>query len=135
MGVHLIQVSASVLAPVGRGGLLDPSCGWQKMRRSRKSNRPSRRGSYRFSLEQWSHCRDRGPIGWRPDRCEALVAVLAIGSSLGLCLRQTSAGSDDADRRPVASRSPFRAPVPPSAGELDCRARAFGADVLYDMLC
>src|SRR5665213_785555 len=51
------------------------------MRRSRKSSRPSRRGSYRFSLEQWSHSKDRGPIGWKQDLCEALVAVPANGSS------------------------------------------------------
>jgi len=57
--------------------------------------------------------------------------VLGHWVKCGCCLRLPAAGNDDADRRPEASRSPFRALVTPPAAEWDCRARAICGDVLY----
>src|SRR6266853_1558611 len=105
------------------------SCGWQKIRRGRKSSRPSKRTAYRFPLEQWSRRRDRSPTGCGQDRCEALVPRPAIGSSVDAAFRQLAAGSDDANRRRAATRSPFHGLVTPPAAGLDCRGRGIDAGV------
>jgi hypothetical protein len=121
-----------------RGGRFDfrspaemATCGWWKMRRSRKSSRPSRCGSYRFSIKQWSRRRDRSPIVLRARSVGSSCRGAGYWVKCGRCLRQPGAGSDDEDRRPVAFRSPFRTPVTPPAAEWDCRARVRDVDVLY----
>ena len=49
-----------------------------------------------------------------------------------LRFRQPAAGSDDADRRPAGSRSPFHSPATARAVEQDCRDPGIDADELRD---
>lgn len=99
----------------------------QGISRSGDSFSANKRGAPRFPREQGAP--SEGPLPNRvwigPVRGSGPTAGHWV--KRGRSLRWPAADSDDADRRPVASRSPFHGPVSSPTAGLDCRARAIGA--------